>query len=199
MMPLSKVPVARKKLHNRHLALQGWKREDGLWDIEGRLTDTKDQDYVLGSGTWQPGEPVHDMWVRITIDRQFNIRAAEVHSVAVPYRGSCDQVAPAYRQLVGLNLMHDFRRNVQALFGTVKGCSHVTEMLMVLPAVAFQTFASEMAETEGWETGEKPFPLDKCHALEATTETVRRYYPLWYRGEKRGRQMLERETEPDAA
>jgi hypothetical protein len=27
-----------------------------------------------------------------------------------------------------------------------------------------------------------PFQLDRCHALETTSETVRRYYPRWYRG-----------------
>jgi hypothetical protein len=30
--------------------------------------------------------------------------------------------------------------------------------------------------------GDKPFQLDRCHALETTTDTVRRYYPQWYRG-----------------
>ena len=33
------------------------------------------------------------------------------------------------------------------------------------------------------ELGEgKPFQLYRCHALETTTDTVRRYYPQWYRG-----------------
>ena len=178
--PLSSIGVARRPLHQRNFQLTGWKREDGLWDIEGRLTDSKNQDYHLGSGTRHPGEAVHDMWLRITIDGQFNVVAAEAHSMAVPYPGACETIAPAYGQLVGLNLLRDFRRQVQALFGSVKGCSHITELLMVVPAVAFQTFASEMTETTGYDTTQKPFPLDKCHALETTTETVRRYYPRWH-------------------
>ena len=33
------------------------------------------------------------------------------------------------------------------------------------------------------EVGEgKPFQLDRCHALETTTDTVQMYYPQWYRG-----------------
>ncbi|KYC29368.1 conserved protein of unknown function [Sterolibacterium denitrificans] len=181
-MPLSPPTAARRKIHNRRIQLEGWKREDGLWDIEGRLTDTKDHDYSLGSGIRKAGDAVHDMWVRITIDQRFNVVAAEAHSAAVPYPG-CERIAPSYQKLVGLNLMRDFRRNVHELFGSVKGCSHLTELLMVLPAVAFQTFASDMTETTGYDAGQKPFPLDKCHALETTTEIVRRYYPLWYRGE----------------
>ena len=180
-MPLSPSTAARKKVHNRRIQLEGWKREDGLWDIEGRLTDTKDHDYSLGPGVRRMGDAVHDMQVRITIDRRFNVVAAEAHSDAVPYPGGCDSIAPAYQRLVGLNLMRDFRRNVHELFGTVKGCSHITELLMVMPAVAFQTFASDMTETKGYDTSIKPFPLDKCHALETTTETVKLYYPRWHR------------------
>lgn len=67
--------------------LEGWRREDGLWDIEGRLTDTKDHDYTLGSGVRKTGESVHDMQIRITIDQHFNVRAAEASSNAVPYPG----------------------------------------------------------------------------------------------------------------
>jgi hypothetical protein len=43
-----------------------------------------------------------------------------------------------------------------------------------------QTFAGlRQREDEG---AGKPFQLDRCHALETSTDTVRRYYPRWYRG-----------------
>lgn len=183
-MPLPPSTAARKRAHTRRITLEGWKREDGLWDIEGRLTDVKDHDYSLGAVMRPTGEAFHDMSVRVAIDKDFNILAAIVCSDAVPYPGGCESIAPAYQQIVGLNLMHNFRRRVGEIFGSVKGCSHLTELLVVLPPTAFQTFASDMTETEGREPGGKPFPLDKCHALETTTATVKRYYPLWYRGQK---------------
>ncbi|MBT8434953.1 MAG: DUF2889 domain-containing protein, partial [Gammaproteobacteria bacterium] len=34
-MPLTK-PVKRKLAHTRVVTCQGYRREDGLWDIEGR-------------------------------------------------------------------------------------------------------------------------------------------------------------------
>ena len=55
----------------------------------------------------------------------------------------------------------------------------MTELLGYLPTAAVQTFAGLRREDEG---DGKPFQLDRCHALETTTETVRRYYPKWYRG-----------------
>lgn len=183
-MPLPTPAAPRKRLHLRSISLEGWKREDGLWDIEARLTDTKDHDYPLASGLRRQGEPVHDMRVRVTIDRQFNILDAQASSDAVPYPGGCDTIAPAYRQLIGLNLVRGFRKTVGEMFGDVRGCSHLTELLLSLPTAAIQTFASEQIDND--DSGEKPFQLDRCHALETTSETVRRHYPRWFRGQKTG-------------
>lgn len=166
--------------------MEGWKRDDGLWDMEARIVDVKDQDYLLASGLRPKGEPVHDMWVRVTIDREYNVLAATASIDAVPYPGGCDVIAPAYARLVGMNLVRGFRRAVAEMFENVRGCSHLTELLGSLPTAAIQTFASEVSDAEGSRPGEKPFQLDKCHALETTTETVRRYYPRWYRGDKTG-------------
>ena len=32
--------VSRKQLHTREIKCIGYERDDGLWDIEGRITDT---------------------------------------------------------------------------------------------------------------------------------------------------------------
>jgi len=183
-MTLPAPSASRQRVHLRSIMLEGWKRADGLWDIEARLTDTKDHDYPLASGVRRRGEPVHDMWVRVTIDRGFNVLDAAVSSDAVPYPGGCDAIASAYGQLVGLNLTRGFRRTVGEMFEGVRGCSHVTELLLSLPTAAIQTFASEVRETD--DSAGKPFQLDRCHALETSSETVRRYYPRWYRSKKTG-------------
>jgi Protein of unknown function (DUF2889) len=183
-MPLPPPAAPRRRLHLRAIALEGWKREDGLWDIEARLTDTKDQDYLIASGLRRRGDPVHDLRVRITIDRSMNVLAAEAASDSVPYPGGCDTIAPDYRRIVGLNLMRGFRRTVGEMFDGVLGCSHLTELLLSLPTAAIQTFASEVRETD--DRAGKPFQLDRCHALETTSDTVRRYYPRWHRSKKTG-------------
>jgi hypothetical protein len=97
----------------------------------------------------------------------------------VPYPGGCEVIAPAYRRLIGLSLIKGFRKNVAELLGGIRGCTHLTEMLAGLPTAAIQTFAGEVREDR--EDGGKPFQLDQCHALETTTETVRKWYPKWYR------------------
>jgi len=179
-MPLPDTEVERELRHTRRVRYEGYKRADGLWDIEAHLTDIKNHDFNLKTGVRRAGQPVHSMWIRITIDRRMSIVAAAASSDAVPYPGGCETIAPAYGVLVGLNLLKDFRKKVKEELGGVRGCTHLTEMLAGFPTAAIQTFAGEMPEERA--DGAKPFQLDKCHALETTTETVRKLYPKWYRG-----------------
>ena len=45
-MPLTQ-PVPRKRLHVRKAVYEGFARDDGLFDIEGRLTDVKEAGVFL--------------------------------------------------------------------------------------------------------------------------------------------------------
>ena len=49
-MPLSAPAAPRRRLHTRRITFEGFQREDGLFDIDARLTDVKDQDLTLLSG-----------------------------------------------------------------------------------------------------------------------------------------------------
>ena len=178
-MPLSQSTVPRERLHVRHVSYHGYQRADGLFDIEAFLTDTKDHDLALLSGVRPAGEPVHDMRVRVTIDRDYTIHAVEAHTERMPYPGDCDRIHPAYTRLVGANLMQGFRKHLHELLGGIRGCTHITELLGSLPTAAVQTFA-ELRQRE--DEGIKPMQLDRCHALDTGGDTVRRYYPKWYRG-----------------
>ncbi len=177
-MPLP-TPSPRTRLHTRRVSYEGFRRDDGLFDLEGHLTDVKDHDYALLTGLRPAGVAVHDMWVRVTVGSDYIIRSIEVRTDGMPYE-TCDRIEPAYAKLAGASLLHGFRKTLYDAMGGVRGCSHVTELLAHAPTAAIQMFAGLRREIE--PGGDKPFQLDRCHALETTTDTVRRYYPQWYRG-----------------
>ena len=179
-MPLPAPAASRRRLHTRRITFEGFQRDDGLFDIDARLTDVKDQDLTLLSGVRRAGEFVHDMHVRATIDRAFTIVELEARTDAAPYPGGCETIGPHYRQLIGSNLLNGFRKKLHDTMGHVRGCTHITELLGALPTAAVQTFAGLKARED--EGAGKPFQLDRCHALETSSETVRLYYPRWYRG-----------------
>ena len=178
-MPLPIPEVEREHTHTRRIRYEGYKRADGLWDIEAHLTDVKNHDYSLMTGVRRAGQPIHDMWLRLTIDRRFVVVDAVAAADAVPYPGGCENAPPAYRKLVGLSLREGFRKKVRELLHGTLGCTHLTEMLGGIPTAAIQTFAGEMKEDR--DDGRKPFQLDQCMALETGSETVRRWYPKWFR------------------
>ena len=178
-MPLSTPVVTRERLHRRAITYDGFRRADGLFDIEAHIVDAKDHDFELLPGVRPAREAVHDMWVRVTIDRKFIIRAIEAVTDGMPYPGACNRITPSYGKLVGASLVNGFRKTLHDTVGHTLGCTHITELLSYLPTAAVQTFAGLNREDFGEG---KPFQLDRCHALETTTETVREYYPRWYRG-----------------
>jgi hypothetical protein len=192
-MPLSP-PVSRKLRHRRAIRAEAFERDDGLWDIEACLTDHKPRDVALAPGVRPNGLPIHELWLRITIDRKLNVVDAEASSDWVPYPGHCEAANPAYRALIGLNLLHNFRRDATRLLAGTAGCTHLTELCAVLPTAAIQAFAGDVWNTRGGSpneaeagdgTGESagakpPFQLDRCHALRFDGEAVRRFYPRWY-------------------
>jgi hypothetical protein len=113
-MPLSE-PAPRTAIHVRRVECQGFQREDGLWDIEGYMTDVKTHVHQRRDGgvPRAPGEPIHQMRVRLTIDLDFLIHDCEAVTESAPYAG-CGDIAPAFKALVGLKIGPGWRRRTAA-------------------------------------------------------------------------------------
>jgi len=182
-MPLPP-PISRRALkHTRAIHVEAFARDDGLWDLDAHITDIKTSDAKLASGMRPAGSPLHDLWLRLTINTQLDVVDVEAASNAVPYPGYCDTIAPDYKKLIGLNVMKDFRADVKARLGGIQGCTHLTELAQMLPTAAIQAlagdvFAARDGATEDGQT-QKPFQLDRCHALRSDSAAVIKYYPRW--------------------
>lgn len=179
-------PVSRRALrHTRAIDVQAFARDDGLWDLDARITDIKVNDTTLASGVRPGGSPLHDLSLRITVDLHLNIVDAEAVSDSVPYPGFCNTIGPAYKALIGLNLMQNFRFEVKQRLAGIAGCTHISELAQILPTAAVQAFANDVwsthdAASPGAEsTQQKPFQLDKCHALRTDGGAVAQFYPRW--------------------
>ena len=182
-MPLS-APVSRRTLrHTRAITIQAFARDDGLWDIDAHITDIKTRDAVLASGVRPANTPLHDLHLRITIDREMVIVDAEAASDSVPYPGFCDTIGPAYKGLVGLCLLKGFRLGIKERLAGVMGCTHLSDLAAILPTAAIQAYAGDVFSTRDGDGADqlstKPFQIDKCHALRSDGPAVAKYYPRW--------------------
>jgi Protein of unknown function (DUF2889) len=181
-MPLAPTPHSRKLLHTRSIQIQAFERDDALLDLEAHLTDVKPFDAPLTAGVRAAGQPVHDMWLRVTVDMQFNVVMVEAQSDAVPYTGYCESIAPDYKKLVGANLLRGFRNAVKDRMGATHGCTHLSELCAVLPTAAVQALAGKLRQGRAEA---RPFQIDRCHALASDGRAVQKYYPQWYRSTPR--------------
>ena len=173
-------PVQRRLLHRRALDVQVFARDDGLFDVEARLADTKTHDVPLAGEMRPAGVPIHEMRLHLSIDAQLNIITAHSETLQMPYPGACDTHGNAYARLVGLNLMRGFRRAVDERLGGVRACTHITELCQILPTAVIQALAGSVIDTrEGDAAGNPPFQLDRCHALRRDGPTVAQFYPRW--------------------
>ncbi|HJR22476.1 MAG TPA: DUF2889 domain-containing protein [Dongiaceae bacterium] len=186
-------PAEREAQHFRNYAFGGYRRADGLFDIEGRMTDTKS--YAFPNDwrqTVEAGEPVHDMRIRLTLDEQFVIRDVECVTAAGPYE-ICPAITPAFAALKGERIGRGWSRLLRDKFGGRHGCVHHVEMLRAMATVAFQTlygYQSRRDREAGGNSegppdreataGRRPGFIDSCHALASDGEVVRTQYPQFY-------------------
>ena len=174
------VPVQRKHLHTRTIKCEGFERDDGLFDIEARIIDQKPHAWDDPFQGHRPaGSHMHDMEVRLTLDRTMTVRAIEVTTNHGPY-DVCPTVAPAYQGLVGTKVGGGWRKAVAEAAGRTKGCTHISELLMPMATVAFQTMGEWKAKP-GDSADKKPSFIDGCKAWAADGPVVKRLFPLHYR------------------
>ena len=183
-------PVPRKHLHTRTIRCEGFERDDGLWDIEARIIDTKTHSTVEPfRGAREAGAHVHDMELRLTLDREMVVKDIEVSTNEAPYN-PCFTVASAYKGLVGAKIGGGWRKAVNEAVGGTKGCTHLKELLMPAATVAYQTMGSwpKAKDAQGeakpvpmaGDPGAKPYFLDGCKAWSTHGEVVAKLYPLHY-------------------
>lgn len=177
-MPAPDPSAVRTPLHRRAIEIQGYRRSDGLYDIEASLIDTKPHDFPLAQGVRRAGEPIHAMRLRITVDRTLTIVDAEAAVDGMPYEGDCNRITSDYRKLVGVAIRPGYTHRLKELFGGVRGCTHLSDLAAMAATAAFQTLAGERLQ----DPARKPFQIDRCHALDGAGPVVARYYPRWYRG-----------------
>lgn len=182
-MPLSNA-APRRLIHTRAIECKGYERDDGLWDIEAHLTDTKTYRHSRRNGgrAREPGEPVHDMWIRLTIDLDMLIHEAEAATEASPY-AQCGDIAPAFRKLVGLRIGPGWRREIAARLGGTQGCTHLVELLGPLGTTAYQaTGRAREARLAGSPVTKHPYQINSCHVYKEDSPAVLERWPQFYTG-----------------
>lgn len=179
-------PDPRKHVHTRIVESQGFQRDDGMWDIETTLRDTKTYEVPNEwRGPLSPGNPIHNMKVRLTIDDTFVVQKVEVSMVDTPFE-ICGNVGPAFQKLVGEKIGNGWNRLVRTKAGGTSGCTHISEIMRTIGTVAFQTvYPLVRMEEEAIHAKTRPSVLNSCTAFAENSPVVKKIFPNWYNKESK--------------
>jgi hypothetical protein len=176
--------TTRTRKHHRKVDCEGFLRADGLWDIDVHMVDTRTYDCAYDElhrgGVIRAGEPVHDMWLRFTIDLDFLIHDVRAASDQTPF-SICPRAAESMRELIGLRIGGGWMKQVRARIGSDRSCTHLMDLLGQLSATAYQTLHASIEERESKrDAREKPPIIDTCIALSSSGEVVKNRWPEFY-------------------
>lgn len=179
-MPLP-ASTSRKPMHTRTIVMDGYEREDGLFDIDGRITDVKTTQYITESErVVEPGEALHDMSIRLVVDAAMTVQ--EIHAVtdSSPHP-ACPEATANLQRLKGLNLMKGWRVAIREQLAGAEGCAHLKELLNAMGSGAFQALTVVRKRRIREAGGEsRPGKLETCLAYSSSGPLVERKWPQFF-------------------
>ena len=169
----------REPLHSRHIECRGYRRSDGLWDIEAHLLDTRGEPIqIFGRGRIEPGEPLHEMWMRLTVNDELKVIEIQASIEHAPYPACPHFPAERFAKLIGQQIAPGWTARVRMALGGPNGCTHLVELLGPLATTAIQTVYAWRGESLDRLHHQPPADfIDSCHSLVRDGQVARRLWP----------------------
>ena len=170
--------VACEELHHRKLDLRFFRRRDGLYEVEGRLVDTKTHPFrrLLAEHDDPPGHHLHDITVRVVLDAELQVQGADADMPSTPFK-ICPGAARALQSLVGLRIGAGWNKRVRELLGGVALCTHIVELLDPMATTALQGIAPQRIADANGTGAYRRFQVDSCYSFASGREVVARLLP----------------------
>jgi hypothetical protein len=181
-MPLSE-PRARREIHHRLIEMRAYAREDGLYDVEAHLVDRKPFDFARESARdpIPAGAALHDLWIRMTVDGDYVVRAIEAASDVTPW-ALCKQAEETLSVMVGERLVRGWSATVKERLRGPASCTHLMEMLIPAATTALQGIRGLHPDRRSAVDAQGvPLKIDSCFAYSREREVVLQLWPDVYR------------------
>jgi hypothetical protein len=176
-MPLP-APASRREIHHRTIDMWAFGRDDGLFDIEAHLVDRKPFDFLRPSSP-QPipaGNALHDIWVRVTVDKDFVVKAIVASSDVTPWGSLCKEAEATLQVLVGERVARGWSARVKEQLRGAASCTHLMEMLITLGTTAIQGIRG----ADPNRTHSPEAKIDTCYAYARQRSAVKMLWPAYY-------------------
>lgn len=175
--------ITREELHSRCIDMRGFRRNDGLYEVQGRVVDRKTYDFTIRN--WDriipAHEPIHNMGVSLVFDDKMIVKEVHTFTDASPYT-ICPDGGKSLQTIKGLRIGNGWIREVRLRLGGAKSCTHLMELLFPMATTAVQTMSvlreNQPDEVDG---SGRPLKIDTCYAYAAEHSLVKKRWPKYYR------------------
>jgi len=126
-----------KLVHTRDISIRTSDLGDHHILVEGVLIDHR---YPPGQPSSEETKLVHHMAIRLTVKGpEMLIKQAEATMPHHP-RKECPDVLPSFRNLEGVKIAPGYTMRVKKVIGGVKGCAHLTSLVISMGESAVQGY-----------------------------------------------------------
>jgi hypothetical protein len=169
----------REEIHFRRIDMRAYRRNDGLYEVEGRVTDRKSQDLrVPGEDrVIRANDAIHDMGVVLVFDEDLLVHDVTTFTDAAPH-GECPRGGEALQSLVGLKIQSGWSKEVRARLRGARSCTHLMELLIPIGTAAFQALTEvRFGRPEPTDAQGRPLKIDSCFAYREDGLVVLKRWP----------------------
>lgn len=175
----------RQLIHTRQILCRAFRRRDGLYEIEARVSDRKGEEVRFRArAPVAAGAFMHRMALDFLIDADYTVRDVRARTETAPWP-ECGETDAAYRRLVGLRIGPGFKRAVVERLGGVQGCTHLTDLITQVANTYMQASWPERVARQSaidpdprrWTDRSVVGFVDQCHAWRRGGDALAREYP----------------------
>lgn len=174
--------VEREVLHHRQIDMRGYRRSDGLFEVEGRVTDRKPFDFTPASSdrTIPAQQAIHDMGVRLIFDASMLVVDVQTFTDAAPYE-ICPAGGAALQAMKGVRIGQGWSGEVRRRLVGAESCTHLKELLLPMATAAIQAMSPVNAHKgDRLDANGRPWQIDACYAYSAERPLVQQRWPQFY-------------------
>jgi hypothetical protein len=178
--------ITREELHFRRIDMRGWRRSDGLFEVEGRVTDRKPHAFKVPNGTKvvPPNAALHDMGVKLVFDDDMWVHDVFAFTDAAPY-ADCIAAGSSLQTLKGMRIAAGWSTEVTRRLAGANSCTHLMQLLIPMGTTAFQSLSMlRMERPDELNAEGQPKKINSCYAYAAERSIVMHKWPAFYTGKK---------------
>ena len=155
-----------ERVHTRNIKISTFECDKGGVIIEGELIDDRLKFGFSPTGEERPPQIVHHMIIRMLIDGQpLSIKDLEAEMPGIPNK-ECAETCKSLDRIIGMSIDTGFTMKVKDILGGVKGCAHLTALLIAMAPAAIQGYWAHYSRKPGDKVlasnSMKQFLVDTC-------------------------------------